>query len=1114
MTDSEDRGEETATAAGPRRGPPPAASQFSAGDLLAGRYRILRFIARGGMGEVYEAQDLELGERVALKTVRPEIAMDERTMERFRREIHHARRVTHPNVCRTFDIAHHRTEQGQDVTFVSMELLEGETLTERIRRAGRMTTAEAMPLLKQMAAALEAAHEAGIVHRDFKSSNVVLVPARAGTRAVVTDFGLARGGATGDDSASVTGTVGFVGTPAYMAPEQVAGGAITPAADLYALGVVLYEMLTGSWPFEGDTPVSQAVKRLAGPPPSPRARVPDLDRRWERAVLRCLELDPANRFPGAADVVKAVEGEPVAPSRRGRRAAPALAAAGVAVAAAAGVWLSRSRAPAPAAAPPAPSLSAALPPAQVVPRRSVAVLGFRNLSGRPDAAWLSTALAEMLTTELAAGEKLRTIPGESVARMKAELTLVEAESLARDTLGRIRRSIGSDVVVLGSYFADAGGRIRIDLRLQDAAAGDTVASLTESGTQAEVLDLVSRAGRSLRGKLGVGELSTAAASEARAALPSNPQAAELYALGLERLRVFDALAAKDLLQKAVAADPRHALAHSALAEAWSKLGHDAKAGAEAKTAFDLSAALSREHRLSVEGRYREITRDWGDAVAIARTLFGFFPDSLDYGLRLASAQVSAGKGQDALATLEALRRLPPPDSADARIDLVEAQAARSLADSKRQVAAAGRSAQKAQAQGARHLLARARFEEGSALQNLGEPDKARAALEDAGRMFAEAGDRRGVAGSLNNVALVLANRGDYAGARKMSEEALAIYREIGNQSGVALMQGNLGNFHYYGGDLSGARKAYAETLVIYQRLGEKDGVARMLTNIASVQADQGDMAGARKTFEDALSAWRESGHKNGAAITQYSIGQTLLNLGDLPAARARHEEAIATFRETGDKSGLAEALFGLGHVLREAGDLAAARQRYEAALALREELGEAGVALGIRLALADLSLEGGRAAEAEAPARRAAADAEKAGLADPGAEAHALLARALLAQGQRDGARQAAERALQLSAKTENTSVRRTVALAAARVRAATGEPAAGLVRELERALADATRAGLFGPQLHLRLAMGEILVRAGDPAGRARIAELEKDAREKGFLLVARKAEAALTGS
>jgi tetratricopeptide (TPR) repeat protein len=274
------------------------------------------------MGEVYEAEDLELHERVALKTVRSDAAGDARAPLRFKREINLARKVTHPNVCRTFDVFRHTTREtdGREITFLSMELLEGETLADRLRRAGPMSTSEAFPLVVQMAAALEAAHKEHIVHRDFKSQNVMLVPPRAGhteMRAVVTDFGLARLFAADDVSNSTLGD--FVGSPPYMAPEQVEGGEVTSAADIYALGVVMYEMVSGAQPFVGETPIATAVKRLREPAPSPRVRVPDLDPKWEAAILRCLERHPADRFSCAREVVEALSGPVVSPGRRARR---------------------------------------------------------------------------------------------------------------------------------------------------------------------------------------------------------------------------------------------------------------------------------------------------------------------------------------------------------------------------------------------------------------------------------------------------------------------------------------------------------------------------------------------------------------------------------------------------------------------------------------------------------------------------------------------------------------------------------------------------------------------------------------------------------------------------
>jgi Tol biopolymer transport system component len=295
--------------------PPYGVAAFAAGELIADRFRIVRFIASGGMGEVYEAHDEELHDRVALKTIRPEIARDEQALRRFRREVLLARKVTHPNICRTFDVFRHRRASGDqtiavdDVVFVTMELLSGETLAERLRRAGRLSTSAALPIVTQIAAALTAAHAVGVVHRDLKSSNVMLLPSSGDTlappRAVVSDFGLAHGIAGADTTISETVTR-VLGTPAYMAPEQIEGGPITPSVDIYALGVVMFEMVTGARPFVADTPFSTALKRLYEPPPSAKTLAPDIDPNWDATILRCLERAPANRFSNAGDVIAAL----------------------------------------------------------------------------------------------------------------------------------------------------------------------------------------------------------------------------------------------------------------------------------------------------------------------------------------------------------------------------------------------------------------------------------------------------------------------------------------------------------------------------------------------------------------------------------------------------------------------------------------------------------------------------------------------------------------------------------------------------------------------------------------------------------------------------------------
>ena len=611
---------------------------------MAGRYRVVRFLAQGGMGEVYEAEDLELHEPVALKIVRPEIARDERMLERFNHEIRLARRVTHSNVCRIFDVFHHETDAGDDVTFLTMELLRGETLSARLRRTGRMDPAQALPLVRQMGGALGAAHEVGVAHLDFKSQNVMLVPAERGLRAIVMDFGLARATAI---SEGVDGSIGdgkmFAGTPATMAPEQVEGGPITAAADIYAFGVVLFQMMTGHLPFSGSTPVSTAIKRLKEPAPSPRRLAPELDPVWESVILRCLERDPARRFPSVAEVLealgantngssgqRALEARLLQERRRSRRrrwlAAASLPVL-VLVSAAVTLYLYA----------PTQVQGTSMPgnPPEATPkiRPSIAILGFRNLSLRPDADWLSTALAEMFGTEMAATEALRIVPGEDVARMKLELSLSDTDGFSKDTLARVRKNLGADFVMQGSYLALQGGDatpLRLDLLVQDAATGETVVSFSTAGTPLNLAALVSDAGQRLRGTLPLGELAPAALAGIRASLPRTPEATRLYAEGLRKMRRFEVPEARDVLEQAVTADPDHALSHWALAEAWRSLGYEEKAGAEARRAYELSTSLPREEKLSIEGSYRETMREWPRAIEIYQSLLTFYPDNLEY----------------------------------------------------------------------------------------------------------------------------------------------------------------------------------------------------------------------------------------------------------------------------------------------------------------------------------------------------------------------------------------------------------------------------------------------------------------------------------------------------
>jgi eukaryotic-like serine/threonine-protein kinase len=745
--------------------------------------------------------------------------------------------------------------------------------------------------------------------------------------------------------------------------------------------------------------------------------------------------------------------------------------------------------------------------AAVKARRSVAVLGFKNLSRRADLAWLSTALSEMLTTELAAGGKLRLIPGENVVQMKISLSLPEADSFGKETLTKIRKNLHADDVVLGSYVPLGEGHIRLDLRLQNTLAGETLTAVSEKGNEAQIDDLVGRAGAALRKKLGVGDISIAEAATVKASFPTNPLAARQYSEGLAKLRVFDASGARELLEKAVVAEPNYALAHAALAAAWSALRYDRKASAEAKKAFDLSSSLSREDRLSIEGRYRETRQEWIKAGEIYRTLWSFFPDNLDYGLRLAGAKISAERGKDALLILDALRNLPPPANQDPQIDIVEAKAARSLADFKREQEAASRAAVKGEAIEARLVVAQARLLQGRALDALGEPAKARTAYQQARQIYASAGDRVGVARAQTNIAVLLWHQGDVVASKEMFEQALAVFREVGNKFAMAAALNNIANVLKDQGNLDGAKRLHEDALAIRREIGDRGGMAQSLLNIGDVLVSKGDLKRAKETVQKSLALSRKTGDRLGISTALQNLAGVVADQGDLARARKTYERVLAIRREIGDKSEIANTLNALGDVLYKQGKIARAHKVQEESLAIRTQLGERGNVARSEIDLAFLEIEEGRPVEAETLARKAMDEYRTERASDGEARARAVLAQSLLAQHQPQEAQEAIDRAVYLAAKSQDRAVRFSVGIIFARVCAALGKPEAARAK-LRAVLGEAKRHGFVGHLLHARLALGEIDMRSGNSTvGRVRIAALEEDAAAKRFLLIARNA-------
>jgi len=292
-------------------------SRFAAGDILAGRFRVVRFLAAGGMGEVYEAFDLELRERVAIKTILSGATLESKAITYLRREVQLARKVTHPNVCRVFDLFRNSDGdvQGRQTLFVSMELLHGRTLAHRLREKGPFELQQILPLVRQLTSALIAAHDVGVIHGDLKPGNVFLVdPKRRDDteRAVVTDFGLARPAVDVATFSLATASTlaiegGIRGTPAYMAPEQLQGQPATVVSDVYAFGLMIYEMITGVRAFpDASIPVLIGTILTKQPPPPTSVR-PDIPTSVDAVVMKALAKNPKDRYQSARELLSDFE---------------------------------------------------------------------------------------------------------------------------------------------------------------------------------------------------------------------------------------------------------------------------------------------------------------------------------------------------------------------------------------------------------------------------------------------------------------------------------------------------------------------------------------------------------------------------------------------------------------------------------------------------------------------------------------------------------------------------------------------------------------------------------------------------------------------------------------
>lgn len=761
-----------------------------------------------------------------------------------------------------------------------------------------------------------------------------------------------------------------------------------------------------------------------------------------------------------------------------------------------------------------PATSVSQPSLPIPIRKSVAVLGFHNASGRPDDDWLATAISEMLSTELATGERLRVVSGEEVANLRISSPWSQTSTLGRETTTRIGTALNSDVLVLGSYTAigNAGDSpLRFDVSLQDARTGDVLTQIAQSGNINDLFQVASEIGARLRQHLGVPDIKNTEQAGVLASLPLDRDGARFYALGVAKLRDFDALAAKDLLEQAVKADPKFSLAHLTLSRAWGRLGYEQKRKEEAKKALDLSVDLPRSEQMLVEGNYYGSLPNHEKAISTYHALFELFPDNVEYGLQLAAEQTAAGHGSQTLETIAQLRRLPPPASDDPRIDLAEERAVPENVPV--ELGLARSAMRKAQAQGKKLLYAQAEQIECMNLNYSEHAEQAVPACEDAYNLFWAAGNRLAAADAVRLLADVQGTLGHPDQAISAYQKALRILQELGEHEKTGAILNNMAINFTNQGNLDRGEELYRQAKFHFEQAGDKLHTATTIGNIADILYLRGKLPAAEKLYRETIDISAELDQP--PAYPSYRLADLELTEGRVQEAHKLAQQAVDAYRAVqGDYQYLSGAMNVLGDVLKTEGNTEAARQQYQSALDIAKKAGEAYSVAGTQVELSELALDEGHPDQAEPLLRVAIVEFEKEKSDPDSTTAYTELSRALLMEDKLEDARKAIQHATELSRTSPDPALKLPIAIQTARVKLAAGRknergnPTFPAVRQQLRSASDtARRFGYYGLECEARLTLGELEVKANPDLGRSKLAQLAAETHQHGMELISRKA-------
>ena len=921
------------------------------GDVLGGRYEILQLLGEGGMGAVYKARDREVERTVALKLIRPELASNPTILARFKQELLTAHQVTHKNVIRIYDIA-----EADGVKFITMEYVDGSDLRHILIDKGKLAPERAVEIIRQVCLALEAAHSAGVIHRDLKPQNIMQDSKT--DRILVMDFGLARS----IESEGMTQTGALLGTIEYMSPEQSMGKSLDQRSDIFAVGLIFYEMLTGKTPYKADTAMASLLRRnqeRAIPAAELDASIP---KGLSDIVSKCLERELAHRYQnvqeiledldayqGARPTLASIAAVPVAPPK------PTLPWKWIGIGALvlvmlAGGWVFKTGL--------VRSGSSTTGAGSVkAPELSLAILPFRNASGDSSLDWLGPTLADMLSTGVGQSAQMRVIAPERLQQVLSDLRITPESPMDATSVGHIAESSSANAIFWGKYVRNSD-KIHIEGTLQDLKHDRRYPIVVDSPAEKDISGTVSQIAEQIRQSLSV---SASAMKELKASSfqPSSKSTLALryYTQGVQLLHDGRNLEAVKTFEAATKEDPNFALAYSRLAEANSALGYDVDADRNSRKAVDLSAPLPQGEKYLIEANRARIAKDNKKAMEAYENLSKIMPDNVDIEYALGSVYLDQGEYDKARVQFNNVLKVDSksirtlwqmswlqllqdnPQGSLEPLSQAYSQAVqtgnkeqmaliyetlgvayRHLNKSQEAMKSYSDSMEISKSLGLKRLEANTLSELAQMQMTLGKPDAAMASYGQSLKILNEIGIKKDYGDILINRGVLYETLGNFDKALQDYKESYQIQREAGDENYQALCLNNIGNVYLTKRDTDNALIYLQQSLELRRKLNQPDYLAMTLRSLGETYSSIGDYDKSLSSLISALEASRKADDNNVAAGVSWLIGTVFVSQGRLGAAVGAMQDSVKSYRSSDNYSvEMATAVTSLGDTLALAG---------------------------------------------------------------------------------------------------------------------------------------------------------------------------------------------------